>query len=69
MPVCLARDMRPHTTAWLAPLPPALVKYDEEVIVSPGSGNRGVAKTLSALRHPITWMIGAMAGCVIQFAS
>lgn len=26
VPVGLARDMRPHATAWFAPLPPALVK-------------------------------------------
>lgn len=54
--------MRPQATAWFAPLPPALVKKEEEVIVSPGPGTRGVTETISAFREPITRMRGGMLG-------
>lgn len=61
------RDNRPHATAWLAPFPPALVKYEDEVIVSPASGKRGVTETMSAFREPMTRIVGAMVVVAIDY--
>ena len=39
------------------------------MIVSPGSGNRGVTDTMSALRDPMTRIRGGMMDKVFQFGS
>ena len=52
------RESLAQATAWLAPLPPQPVSYDEEMRVSPAAGMRDVRVIRSVLSEPITVMFG-----------
>lgn len=49
-------EARPHATAWLPPLPPAVTVRELAVKVSPGPGQRGVDVTKSMFREPMMQM-------------
>lgn len=52
------RESLAQATAWLAPLPPQPVAYDEVMRVSPAVGMRDVRVIRSVLREPITVIFG-----------
>ena len=52
------RESLAQATAWLAPLPPQPVSYEEEMRVSPAAGTRDVRVIRSVLREPIMVMFG-----------
>lgn len=59
IPEPLLRESREQATAWLAPLPPQPVSYDEEMRVSPAAGMRDVRVIRSVLREPMIVMFGS----------
>ena len=54
------RESLAQATAWLAPLPPQPVSYDEEMRVSPAAGMRDVRVIRSVFREPITVIFGTV---------